>query len=50
MKITPAFSGIPNKEDKVKTKKKAKKKFPMVSLILPVVLQIDPPGFEPRTF
>ena len=38
----PAFSGIPNKENKVKTKKKqSKKEIPMVSLILPIVLHID---------
>ena len=43
--ITPAFSGIPNKWDKIKAKKKNKNRnFPMVSLILPTVLQTDPTG------
>ena len=46
--ITPTFSGIPNKEDKVKAKKKKQnnksKTFPMVSLILPADLQTDPTG------
>ena len=47
----PCILGDPQQRGQSQNKKKGKKKkFPMVSLILPVVLQIDPPEFEPRTF
>ena len=41
-----AFSGVPSKENKVKTKKKQKKNFPMG----PVSCRVLPLGFEPRSF
>ena len=41
--ITPAFSGIPNKEDKIKAQKKTEKnKKRKFSMIPPRVLQIAP--------
>ena len=43
--ITPAFSGIPNKEDKVKAQKqKSKKNKTKISR------RLTPVGFEPKTF
>ena len=45
--ITSAFSGIPNKGDKVKAKKRQKNKnknCPMMPVILPTALQITPTG------
>ena len=47
----PCILGDPQQRAQSKKKKrKRKKKFPAVPLILPVILQIDPPGFGPRTF
>ena len=50
--VTPAFSGIPNKGDKIKAQKKNKKNlnknFSMVSLFQPC--RLPSLGFEPMSF
>ena len=52
--ITPAFSGIPNKGDKVKAKKKSKKTktkiFPWCPWSCLQFCRLTPLGFEARTF